>query len=128
MIKVLIAAQTPPPYGGMPIMIQRLLNSDLAGVRMVHVRLAFSADANEIGRYSVAKIVRLFTVVANIVFRRIVDGTRVLYYVPAGPDRMPMIRDMFVLILTRWMFDKTIFHFHLAGISELYERLPAWQK
>jgi glycosyltransferase involved in cell wall biosynthesis len=128
MIKVLIAAQTPPPYGGMPIMIQRLLDSDLAGVRMVHVRLAFSADANEIGRYSVAKILRLFTVVASIMYRRIVDGPRVLYYVPAGPDRMPMIRDIFVLILTRWMFDKTIFHFHLAGISELYERLPAWQK
>lgn len=128
MIKVLIAAQTPPPYGGMPIMIQRLLESDLAGVRMVHVRLAFSADANEIGRYSVAKILRLFTVVARIIYRRAVDGPRILYYVPAGPDRMPMIRDMFVLILTRWMFDKTIFHFHLAGISELYERIPGWQK
>lgn len=128
MIKVLVAAQTPPPYGGMPIMIQRLLESDLAGVQLIHVRLAFSSDANEIGRYSVAKILRLFTVVTRIVYRRVVDRVRILYYVPAGPDRMPMIRDLFILISTRWLFDKTIFHYHLAGISELYDRLPSWQQ
>jgi glycosyltransferase involved in cell wall biosynthesis len=33
-----------------------------------------------------------------------------------------------VLTLTRWMFNKTVFHFHLAGISELYVRLPGWQR
>ena len=128
MIKVLVAAQTPPPYGGMPIMIQRLLESDLAGVKLVHVRLSFSSDANEIGRFSVAKILHLFTAVARIIYRRVADGARILYYVPAGPDHMPMVRDIFVLLLTRWMFRKTVFHFHLAGISELYDRLPKWQQ
>ena len=40
MIKRLVAAQTPPPYGGMPIMIQ-LLDSEVAGVKLVHVRFSF---------------------------------------------------------------------------------------
>jgi glycosyltransferase involved in cell wall biosynthesis len=128
MIKLLVAAQTPPPYGGMPIMIQRLLDSDLAGVEMVHVRLSFSADANEIGRFSLSKILHLFTAVMRIIYRRFADGARILYYVPGGPDRMPMIRDVFILLSTRWLFDKTIFHYHLAGVSELYGQLPRWQQ
>jgi glycosyltransferase involved in cell wall biosynthesis len=128
MLKVLIAAQTPPPYGGMPIMVQRLLDSELPGIELVHVRLSFSSDANELGRFSIWKVVYLFVAVAQIAYRRIVDGPRVLYYVPAGPERMPMYRDFVILLATRWMFEKTVFHFHLAGISELYDRLPRWQQ
>jgi glycosyltransferase involved in cell wall biosynthesis len=128
MLKLLVVAQTPPPYGGMPIMIQRLLESKLTGVRLIHVRMSFSSDANEIGLFRISKIIHLFAVVARVVYRRFVDDVRILYYVPAGPDRMPMFRDIFILLATRWLFDKTIFHFHLAGISDLYDQLPSWQR
>jgi glycosyltransferase involved in cell wall biosynthesis len=53
---------------------------------------------------------------------------RILYYPPAGPDRLPMWRDIIVLISVRWLFDKTIFHYHAGGISDLYDQLPRWQR
>jgi len=37
---------------------------------------------------------------------------------------VPFLRDCILLISTRWMFKKTIFHFQAAGISDLHERLP----
>jgi glycosyltransferase involved in cell wall biosynthesis len=37
-----------------------------------------------------------------------------------------VIRDMVVLLATRWMFRATILHFHAGGISDLYPRLPGW--
>ena len=39
-----------------------------------------------------------------------------------------MLRDLAILCLTCWMFHKTIFHFHAAGISEIYPSLPWYLK
>jgi glycosyltransferase involved in cell wall biosynthesis len=35
-----------------------------------------------------------------------------------------MLRDLVLLSSIRWMFRSSIFHFHAAGTSELYSRLP----
>lgn len=128
MLKVLILAPTPPPFGGMTIMVQRYVESDLAGVQLFHIRMALSSDASEIGVFRLAKIVHMFKLIARTVYCRFVDGARILYYVPAGPHRLPMFRDLLILLSTRWLFDKTIFHFHSAGLSELYGQLPSWQQ
>ena len=53
---------------------------------------------------------------------------KILYYPPAGPNRVTIFRDFAILLPTRWLFGKTIFHFHASGLSEIYERLPAWQR
>ncbi len=128
MIKVLVVGQTPPPYSGQAIMIERFVNCKLAGVELIHVRMGFSSHMNEVGCVRLSKIVHMFAIIARIIYHRFADGVRILYYPPAGPDRVPMIRDAAILISTRWLFDKTIFHFRAGGISELYDRLPAWQR
>ena len=128
MLKVLVVGQTPPPYGGQAIMIERLVNAELADVELIHVRMGFSSNMNEIGRVRLSKIVHLFAVIARIIYHRFRDGVRILYYPPAGPDRVPMIRDVIVLVSTRWLFTKTVFHYHAGGISELYDQLPRWQR
>jgi glycosyltransferase involved in cell wall biosynthesis len=109
-------------------MIERLVQSDMAGVEVVHVRMGFSSHMNSVGRVTLAKVVHLLSTVARIIYCRFRHGARVLYYPPAGPDRVPMIRDVFILLATRWLFDKTILHFHAGGVSELYDRLPPWQR
>jgi len=128
MIKVLVVGQTPPPYGGQAIMIERFLKADMADVQLLHVRMGFSSHFNELGRVRLSKIFHTFSIIARIFYYRLIYGVRILYYPPAGPDRVPMFRDFAVLLLTRWLFDKTVFHFRAGGISELYERLPAWQR
>jgi len=128
MLKVLVVGQTPPPYGGTPIMIERLLNSDFTDVKLIHVRMGFASHIKEHGKIYLSKILHVFALIARIIYHRVADRPRILYYVPAGPDRVTVLRDLPILLSTRWLFDKTVFHFHLAGISELYDRLPSWQR
>ena len=127
-LKVLVVGQTPPPFGGQSIMIERFIRTELDDVKLLHARMGFSSHMNEVGRVRVYKVLHLFTLIAKIYYYRIFHGVRILYYPPAGPDRVPMYRDLAILLATRWLFDKTIFHFHAGGLSELYDRLPAWQR
>ncbi len=124
MIKVLVVGQTPPPFGGQAVMIERLLRGNLPGIELFHVRMAFSRTMAEMGTMRWSKLFHLLGVIAKIVYHRVVHGVRILYYPPAGPNRVPMVRDLAILLATRWMFDKTILHFHAGGLSELYPRLP----
>lgn len=126
--KVLVVGQTPPPYHGQAIMIQRLVDSELAGFELIHVRMGFSDNLDEVGRFRISKVFHLFAVIASILRHRLVERPKVLYYPPGGPHRVPMFRDIIILLSTRWMFDKTIFHFHASGLEKLYQRLPSWQR
>lgn len=126
MKKILVIGQTPPPYGGQAIMIDRLLAGTYGSAALFHVRSEFSRELDEMGKIGLRKLLQPFSVVARAAYARLRHGTRVLYYAPSGPDYLPMLRDFAILIPLRWMFDSTIFHFHAAGTSELYERLPAW--
>jgi glycosyltransferase involved in cell wall biosynthesis len=127
-ISVLVVGQTPPPYGGACLMIERLLKNPPQGMRLVHVPMAFSSDMKHVGRFKWWKMMHLIAVIARIVYHRLRDRPRILYYPPAGPDRVPMFRDIAILLTTRWLFSKTVFHFHASGLAELYDQLPAWQR
>jgi glycosyltransferase involved in cell wall biosynthesis len=121
--KVLVVGQSPPPFGGQAIMIGRLVESKLDDVTLIHVRMNFSSHMNEVGRVRLSKVLHLFKLIAQIAYCRVAHRVRILYYPPSGPFRVPMYRDLVILLATRWMFSKTIFHFHAGGVSELYGRL-----
>ena len=128
MIKVLVVGSTPPPFGGQAIMIEKLLQCKFSRVKLYHVRMAFSQDMAEMGRFRIGKVLHLMTVILRIIWVRFVYGVKILYYPPGGPERIPMFRDIAILITTRWLFSRTIFHFHSGGISELIERLSPLEK
>lgn len=123
MIKVLVVGQTPPPYGGQAIMIGKLLETSRPGLKLAHVRMDFSRDMDAVGKVKVGKLLHLVSVIVRIAWRRVTTGSSILYYPPAGPNRVPMMRDLAILIATRWMFRKTVFHFHAGGLSEIYAGL-----
>lgn len=126
LINILVVGQTPPPFGGQAIMIQRMLDGNYKNARLHHVRMSFSRDMDDMGKWRPGKLLHALAVISKIIFFRIRHKTDVLYYPPSGPDRLPMLRDMAILSATRWMFRSTIFHFHAAGTSELYESLPSY--
>jgi len=110
-------------------MIERLVQSELEGIRLYHVRMSFSQSMSDLGRVKAGKLLHLARVVLQIVWYRLIHRVRILYYPPAGPDRTPMLRDLVILLCTRWMFSQTIFHFHAGGLCTLYSQLPpplAW--
>lgn len=109
-------------------MIEHLVKADLEGVQIRHVRMGFSADISQVGRLRLSKLFRLLTLVVKIAYNRVRYRPRILYYPPAGPNRVPMFRDFAILLATRWMFPATVFHFHASGLGLLYESLPKWQQ
>lgn len=126
--RVLVVGQTPPPYGGQAIMIRLLLDGEYQNAELFHVRMSFSRDFDGIGRFSISKLVHLFRVILEITCFRIRYQARTLYYPPCGPGMIPMLRDLAILCATRWMFKRTVFHFHAAGISEMMPNLPRYLK
>ena len=123
-ITVLVVGQVPPPHHGQAVMIERLLAGHYPGITLHHVPMRFSADLDEIGRLRLGKLSELVRVILAI--HRVAWRThpRILYYPPAGPDLIPMLRDGAILLATRWLFPKTIFHFHAGGVGLRCRRLP----
>lgn len=122
-LRILVVGQTPPPWGGQAVMIQQLLAHPPAGIRLVHVRMAFSKDMDSVGKIRWRKFLHLGQVVARILAARLHHGPMALYYPPAGPQRVPIYRDFVIMGLTRWVFRSTVFHFHASGLSQMYARL-----
>lgn len=119
----MVVGQTPPPHGGQAIMIEDMLRADFKSVELYHVRMAFSSDMDEMGKFKAGKLLKLIQLIAKIYYFRFRYGLKILYYPPAPPLKVPMLRDIIILNATRWLFKTTIFHFHAAGISEMHSQL-----
>ena len=128
MKKILVVGQTPPPFGGQAIMIKALLDGAYKQAKLFHVRMSFSKEMDDMGKFALSKVFHLVKVIIEMVYYRVFHNVRILYYPPCGPDKLPMLRDLAILCMTRWMFQKTIFHFHAAGISDIYPALPWYLK
>ena len=124
MKKILLVGQTPPPYGGQFIMIQKTLNANYKNAILYHIRLGLSDDMGEIGKFKFKKIFRLLIAVIKIYWYRLFYHIPILYYFPASPNLIPVIRDIIILLPTRWMFKKVIFHFRAGGLGNYYNQLP----
>lgn len=105
-------------------MIEKLLEGRFTRVHMDHVRLAFSEEMSEVGKFSFKKIGVLFSTILAIWKARSKHGSQVLYYPPSGPNLVPIIRDIILLLSVRWCFRQVVFHFHAGGLSEFAPRLP----
>lgn len=109
-------------------MIERLLNGSYTNTKLYHVRMSFSKDMDDMGTWRLGKVLHAVSIVCKVAYLRVRHNIHILYYPPSGPDCLPMLRDIAILGSVRWMFKKTVFHFHAAGTSELYGRLPGYLK
>lgn len=123
-LRVIAVGQTPPPYGGQAAAIASFVTGSYTSIEVTHVRMAFSSQISDIGRVQLSKLWHLAALIVRILWGRGRTGARVLYYPPAGPDLAPVVRDIVLLLCTRWAFHATVFHFHAAGVSEFEHRLP----
>ncbi len=125
---VLVVGQVPPPVTGQSLMIAQFLSHTYAGMRLVHVPLEFSRTTSDIGGFSLRKLFILAKTLMRILHARWSTGASVLYYPPAGPNLVPVLRDLVLLLLSRPFFHRTVFHFHATGLCSLYDRLPGMLK
>lgn len=105
-------------------MIESLVNAQFDKVKIYHVRMAFSDSFVSVGKAEWKKALHLIGVVLKALrlkFRHEID---ILYYPTAGPNLIPVLRDIVLLTILRRFFKKTVFHFHAAGLSEFVETRP----
>ena len=121
--RILVIGQTPPPFGGQALMIQALLDSEYKNADLFHVRLDFSKNFDDMGSFKLYKFWGLFKAIMQTWVYRFYYKTSVVYYGPAGPNKIAMLRDLILLMSTRFLFSKTIFHTHAGGSSKLYKDL-----
>jgi glycosyltransferase involved in cell wall biosynthesis len=107
-------------------MIDMLVKGPLVDVSLRHVRMAFSDDIDSVGKLQISKILHLVSLIVQIVWMKLRFNPAILYYPPAGPKKVPLFRDTILLLATRWMFSRTVFHFQASGVSELIAELPSW--
>ncbi len=122
--RILIIGQTPPPFGGQAINIEKIIRTlEKNRVNYRFVRLHFSEQLNDIGKFNFTKLIRLFTTWLQIMYYLISYRPQLVYYPPAGPTRNAILRDIVLLFPIRLFRCKTVFHFHAAGLSDIYESL-----
>lgn len=117
----MIIGQTPPPFGGQAINIEKIILT-LRKNQVNHrfIRLHFSDQLNDMGRFNITKAWRLLTTFSKIIFYLITYQPHIIYYPPAGPTRNAIYRDMILLLPIRLLQRKLVFHFHAGGLSDIY--------
>ena len=127
MNKILIVGQTPPPLGGQAVMIDYLLKGDYSLIKFYHVRMGFSRDMYDLGKFQLRKLSHLCFIIIKIYYYRIFKQVSILYYPPGGTNSA-IYRDMAILFPTRFLFKKTVFHFHASGLSNQFKKMKGLMK
>ncbi len=125
---LVLVGQTPPPYNGQNVMIEVLLAGLEKQRPLKHVRMSYSASIDEVGKPKLSKFLTLFSLIRDTrkVLKKYPGST--LYYPPASPNWIPIVRDILYLPCVRHLAKKVVYHYHAYGIAEFLEQRPLLSK
>lgn len=127
-MKILILAQTPPPYHGQAIMQKYLADANWNWCDKKFIRLNYSKSSESVGKFTPLKVFKLFIVVFKVWKENFNSKIDILFYPPSGPNKIPFYRDVLTLLLIRKCTKKIIFQFHAGGFDKLYNNLNRAEK
>ena len=125
--KLIIVGQTPPPYNGQAKMIRQMIDGLSGEFDLFHIRMAYSDSVVSAGKFSPSKILHLFHLIRETRRALKENPGAVLYYPPASPNLIPVLRDILFLCAVRPLAGRTVLHCHSGGASEFIRR-HAWLK
>lgn len=121
---IVILGQVPPPYGGQAIMIERIMKFTSKFENVYHIKMSFAHDMDDISKFRFWKIGELIRIIIKVFKLKLNNKVDIFYYPAAGGSaKNPVYRDFALLLLTRFLFKKTIFHFHAGGLEILYNSM-----
>lgn len=123
-LQVLAIGMLPPPVGGQAVMFEAAIAglSQCASVDVVDIQA--QRNIGEAGKLSLTKVAWFLKLIIRELLPRCRRKFDILYYCPAGPNRLGLIKDIVILALVRRRVAKTVYHFHATGISALIARQP----
>lgn len=120
--RILVLGQLRPLNSGQAVMINHLADASFEDLELDVVPMNLADDVSQMGGFKLRKLTRVAQTVSRVILRRVIGGADVLYYCPGGSGRLAVLRDAAVLCATRWMFQRTVFHFHASGTGDAYQR------
>jgi glycosyltransferase involved in cell wall biosynthesis len=117
MVKVLVIGQTPPPFVGQFMSLDRVIKARYPDIRIYHTRMNYSQTVEEIGKVKLKKIIHLFRVILESAFKVLRHRIDIIYYPPAS-DTVPILRDIATLLVLRCLGRKLVLVFQASGLCE----------
>ena len=113
---ILLMGQTPPPWHGQAVATQILFDYDWPEFEVHRLRMEFSEEMLEVGRFQWKKIRHLLRLTRKA--REILKANPgcVLFYPPASAKWVPFLRDVAFLTSVRHLAGSTVFIFHASGL------------
>ncbi|MFZ9935718.1 MAG: glycosyltransferase family 4 protein [Luteolibacter sp.] len=121
---ILLMGQTPPPWHGQAVATQILFEHDWTGFDVHRLRMEFSEEMQEVGRFHLRKIAHLFHLIREA---RKTLGRHpgcILFYPPASAKWVPFLRDVIFLISVRHLAGATVFIYHASGLPVFVQKDP----
>ncbi len=113
---ILLMGQTPPPWHGQAVATEILFDHDWPDFEVHRLRMEFSEEMLEVGRFQWKKIRHLYHLILKA--RKILKDNPgcVLFYPPASAKWIPFLRDLVFLACVRQLAGSTVFIFHASGL------------
>ena len=118
---VLLMGQTPPPWHGQAVATQILFEHEWPGFDVHRLRMEFSEEMQEVGRFQWKKLRHLWNLICKA--RGILKANPgcILFYPPASAKWVPFLRDVAFLLTVRHLAGATVFIFHASGLPVFVE-------
>jgi glycosyltransferase involved in cell wall biosynthesis len=113
-----LLGQTPPPWHGQAVATQILFEHDWPDFDAECIRMDYSEDMDEVGRFSFRKVARLLRLI-KLTRRSLGRGREsILLYPPASAKWVPFLRDVLFLACVRGKASRVVFIYHASGLAE----------
>jgi glycosyltransferase involved in cell wall biosynthesis len=120
--RIIVVGQLPPPIHGQSAVIQRISQLEFAAFELSVIPMNCSSEIESVGAFQLKKIwttVRTAFLLSREVRR--VDRQALVYYPPASPHTVPVLRDILFFCIARLTVRKWLFHFHAGGLPEFLQ-------
>jgi glycosyltransferase involved in cell wall biosynthesis len=85
--------------------------------------MEYSKTIDDVGSAGFSKVIHLFSLILRTWKIWFLERPEVMYYPPASAHKVPVIRDILYLGSTRFLFKKTVFHFHAGGLGQFLDSM-----
>jgi len=126
-LRIVVAGQMPPPYGGQNLNIERVFNilrgTERYGVE--HWKFDFKPPRASAHRTIFAKVAELVPVLVRLVRLRAQGRTDYILYPTGGHCPGPNLRDILLLPIACLVADRVCVHFQAAGQATVLPNFPS---
>ncbi|RYD28899.1 MAG: glycosyltransferase, partial [Verrucomicrobiaceae bacterium] len=119
---LILMGQTPPPWHGQAVATQILFEHDWPEYEVHRLRMEFSEEMLEVGRFQWKKLHHLWDLIGRA--RQILHDhpDAILLYPPASAKWVPFLRDAVFLWAVRAVARRTVFIYHASGLPVFTDR------